>query len=383
MTLIKRKVGEALIPDVQFNIYKFNTKLREEPKKTLILCCFSEFGCESIGAMYCIPRIIKENPSAYIIAVGWYGRSYLYQHLVDEFWELKEEYQFLRDKARAFHNASRNIAKIERSLSQYGFVVTSDKLGHLAVGNYCKKCRAVWPYYEIRERCPKCASLDVEKGLFADVAYWRKKALPIPKPSPEKMAMADAFLQRKEGERIVGIIARNRTTYGRNLPASFYKDLIELLQKKNYRPFWLGEKQSTLACPVEGIIDYSRMPESRDLELTLAVVSKLEFTVQFWTASTRLSAMVDTPYLIVESPDQVYGQGQEAFRMGLTTFGRKKLVLANYLKVFENQKEAIEMVSEGITEMEMGNWKDKIGMVECPEIIEGLREQSISRFGGA
>jgi hypothetical protein len=43
-------------------------------------------------------------------------------------------------------------------------------------------------------------------------------------------------------------------------------------------------------------MDFSRLPEARDLELTLAIISQLQFTVQFWTASTRLAAMVGTPF---------------------------------------------------------------------------------------
>ena len=66
----------------------------------------------------------------------------------------------------------------------------------------------------------------------------------------------------------------------------------------DYNPIWLGEKQSTLACPVSDVVDMTRKPEARDLELTLAIVSQLEFTIQFWTASTRLSALVGTPYLV-------------------------------------------------------------------------------------
>ena len=46
--------------------------------------------------------------------------------LVDEFWELKEEFQWLRDYAKAFHNESKNIDRLEKTLGDQGFVFKCD-----------------------------------------------------------------------------------------------------------------------------------------------------------------------------------------------------------------------------------------------------------------
>jgi predicted Zn-ribbon and HTH transcriptional regulator len=383
MTLMKKKAKEEPICDVQFNIHKFTARPKPTDKeKIVIISCFSEFGCEIVGAMYCVPRIIKEHPDAYVIVMGWYGRPYLYKHLVDEFWELKEEFQFLRDKALAFHHSSKNLSRLEKSVEQFGKVVSSDKLGRLAVGNTCKRCGHLWGDTNEVQRCPQCESIDVVKALFADIRYWKPKMTPIPKPSTEKMEEAEKYLKIPEGTRPVGVVARNRITYGRNLQPEFYVKLIHKLESMSYTPIWLGEKQSTLACPLPHVTDFSRMPESRDLELTLAIISKLEFTVQFWTASTRLAALVGTPFLIFESPDQLFGQGQEAFRLALTTTGKKKLVLSHFLNVYNNNDAAIDLLGKSIKEIETGNWEDVIGMVDERDVVLKLRQQNLHRLAG-
>src|SRR6185369_10540736 len=108
---------------------------------------------------------INENPGAYIIVVGWYGRAYLYKHLVDEFWETKEEFQFLRDKAMAFHHVSKNLGKVEKHLEQFGKVVGSDKLGRMAVGNTCNDCKVLWG--DISNgviKCPQCNSTNIVRA---------------------------------------------------------------------------------------------------------------------------------------------------------------------------------------------------------------------------
>ena len=89
---------EVNLSEVEFNIFKFNNRTRpKDKKKVLIIFSFYEFGTEILGILYCIPRLIHQNPGLYVIVAGWYGREYLYRHLADEYWELKEEHQFLRD----------------------------------------------------------------------------------------------------------------------------------------------------------------------------------------------------------------------------------------------------------------------------------------------
>jgi hypothetical protein len=200
--------------------------------------------------------------------------------------------------------------------------------------------------------------------------------VPIPPPSREKTELAAKLLGRNP----VGVTARNRQAYGRNLQPEFYVKLVQRLQEMDFSPIWIGEKQSTLACPVPGVIDLTRRPEGSDLEFTLALVSQLRFTVQFWTASTRLAGVMGVPYLIFESPDQVFGNGQESYRMALCTLGQKKLALCHYLNVYNDHDQALELISRCINEMNSNNWEDVIGMVDEPMVVAGMREQNLHRF---
>ena len=98
-------VDEKLLDNVDFKIHKLTSNSKPKDKnKVLLICCFSEFGCETVGVMYTIPQIILQNSDKYIIVVGWQGRKYFYQHLVDEFWEINDEHMWLREFSRAFHH---------------------------------------------------------------------------------------------------------------------------------------------------------------------------------------------------------------------------------------------------------------------------------------
>lgn len=378
MPLFKRKNEEKLV-DVKFNVHKFTDKEKPtDPKKIVIVSCFSEFGCEVMGAMYCIPIIKKMYPDAYVIVMGWFGRSYLYKHLVDEFWEAQEEFQWLRDYALAFHNNSKNLQKMEKKAKEFGQVFTADHMGRLVVGNTCRRCKHFWGQTENVNACPSCNNFDIEKGLFADVRSWKQKAVRIPMPCEAKLAEAKKFL----GPNPVAITARNRITYGRNLQPEFYIKLVKKLEDMGYTPIWVGERQTTLECPCPHIVDMTRKPEARDLELTLAIVSQCKFTVQFWTASTRLAAIMGVPYLIFESPDQLFGMGQEGFRLGLCTLGRKKIAICHYLNVFNNNDQAVDLVELAVKQMQANDWEDIIGMVDEPASIAGMRMQNLHRLGG-
>ena len=152
--------------------------------------------------------------------------------------------------------------------------------------------------------------------------------------------------------------------------------LIKLLEDLGYNPIWLGEKQSVLPCPVDHIVDFSRLPESRDLELTLAIISNLQFTVQFWTASTRLASMMGIPWILFESPDQIAGHGQEGKRIALTTdYNKKKLVLAHYFSVVEDHDCGLEYVQRAIKEMNEDNWDDIIGPIEDQSIVADMAQK--------
>lgn len=360
------KMEEEELDSVEFFVHKLNSRRKPQKKdRIIILGCFSEFGCETMGCMYCIPKIAKRYPGRYIIAMGWYGRKYLYQHLVDEFWEIKEEHMWLRDYARAFHHKSENLKKVEMAVSKYGIVFPSSVMGRFAVGNFCRTCGKYWHQWHLKnEQCPACKSTVIVRSVFSDPERYKKEVRPIPRPKKEYMEWAKSFVK----PHTVGVFARGRKTYGRNLPPEFYENLIRMLQRRGYNIVWLGEKQSTQPCPVDDVLDFSRMPESRDLERTLAIICQCDFTIQFWTASSRLAGMMGVPFLLFESPEQIYHSGlypaQEGKRLDLCSFGPKKVVASHYTPSIENQSKTLDLVEEAVREMEEGNYDEMMGLVE-------------------
>jgi hypothetical protein len=375
----KETDAEPDIDNFDFNIIKFSDRPSVSKNKTLIVCCFSEFGCEALVPLYSLPRIIKENPDKYIIVVGWYGREYLYKHLVDEFWEIKEQHMFLREYARAFHNSSKNLSNIEKKLSTFGTVIRSHEHGKYLLGVYCFDCGAIFGADKQVEKCNQCESVNIRQSNFADIERSRSEVVRIPLPSKEKCLAVEKYLKPNS----VGIVARSRKCYGRNLQPEFYIKLINYLESNGYNPIWLGEKQSTMPCPVDHIVDFSRMPESRDLENTLAIISKLKFTIQFWTASTRLASMTNTPWILFESPDQIWGNGQEGYRLNLISFSPGKLILSHYLNVLNNHESSISLVDRSIKEIEQNNYEEIFGLLENEDVVKTMRSQNTKRIGGS
>lgn len=344
---------EEKFKKIGLNVFDFKKRERpKDPAKIMFVFCFSEFGCETLGLMYVIPKMKKEYPETYFIAVGWYGREYLYRHLVDEFWEVKEEHQNLRKYSKAFHHTSRNLMMLERSFRGQGVVCPSAYLGQYVIGKRCLKCKKF--YEEGKDECPECKSKKFDPSIFGNMAEYKKNAVRVPTPSKEILDDANEYID----DNTVGVFARGRETYGRNLSPEFYKKLIFTLEKRGYNIIWLGEKTSTQACPCDHILDFSRLPESRNLELTLAILSKLKFTVQYWTASTRLASMMGTPYLLFESPDQIYGNGQEGYRRWLCDFSNNKLVIAHFHDMHEDNDRCLKLTDKAIEEMEFYNFND-------------------------
>jgi hypothetical protein len=363
--------AEPIVDALRFTTHRISSRVRpDDPRRNLIFPCFSEFGCEVVGAMYCIPRMAQQFPGHYTTVVGWHGREYLYRHLVDEFWELDEDQMWLREYSRAFHHESANLRRFEDSLKGSGVVISDQYMGRITKGTQCNSCWREWPSTTRTEACGFCGSKDLRRSLYSDPAGAKADAvLPRP-PSAAKVAYARTLL----GPRPVGVFARARKCYGRNLPPDFYVGLIELLESLGYTPVWLGEKSTTLPCPVDRVVDFSRAPESRDLETTLAIVSLCEFTVQFWTASTRLAAIARTPYLLFESPEQLWGlKGEEGYRLDLVTTGKRKLAVNHFLNVLNDPKRGLEVVRRCVSEMQRGNYADVIGMVDAPAIVESQR----------
>jgi DNA-directed RNA polymerase subunit RPC12/RpoP len=362
------RLEEKRLNTISFTVHKFNSRPKPKKRERIkIICCFSEFGCEVLGCLYAIPRLIRHYPGQYIIAMGWYGRAYLYRHLVDEFWEINEESMWLRDYTMAFHHLSDNLKRLEEAATEYGNVVPSSSLGKYAIANMCRTCGKFWQEWRKQyEKCPVCGSTVLVKSIFTDIANYKPKACRVPRPRKEVLEWAKMIVKPNT----VGIFARGRKTYGRNLQPEFYVKLIEKLEGMGYNIVWLGEKQTTQPCPVQHILDFSRMPESRDLEKTLAIICQLAFTVQFWTASTRLSGIMGVPFLLFESPEQVYVSysglmgAQEGKRLELCSFGPKKIVLAHYHNVYENHEEGLRLVERAVNEMREDNWEDILGMVQ-------------------
>jgi hypothetical protein len=375
-------IAEERIEDIKFDVFKLNDRPKpNDPRQVIIVSCFSEFGCETTGVIYCLPRIMRDHPGKYKIVVGWHGREYLYRHLVDEFWAVKPEHMWLREYARAFHHDSKNLHRLEKTLENFGVVVPSSYLGRIFISAKCFDCKLFYNTvfldgrYE-KKTCPQCHSSNIMPSISGDVSYWKPRAIRIPPPDESCLESVRKYL----GKKPVGIFARARKCYGRNLQPEFYVGLIELMRGMGYDPIWLGEKVSTMPCPVPDVVDFSRMDESKNLESTLAIIKQCSFTVQFWTASTRLSGMMGVPYLLFESPEQIWGQGQEGIRRNLCDFGPRKLSINHYLNVYQDNAKGLEIVKKCIEEMELGDFEDHIGLVE-ESIVSKLREDNRKRVG--
>lgn len=363
-----RMSPERKLDSMSFSIYKFNKRSRpQDLRKILIIPSFWEFGVETLGMSYCLPQIIHANPDCYIIVVGWYGRSFLYSKMADEYWELSENYQWLREYSDAFRNDSRNVGKLEVKLSQYGKVVNGSSFSQMCVQYFCVECKHGFvTHNHINTRCQKCNGSNLIRPLFGDLAASKKRFVGIPQPSEEKKELMRKYVHGKP----IAIFARNRLRYGRNLSIGFYQRLIDLIKDMGHQPIWMGEKQSVYQCPDPTIVDFTSQPESRDLECTLALLGMCNYTMQYYTASTRLAAMVNTPWILFESADQLVGNGQEGMRIILTTEQeKKKLVIANFQRLLEDEDGAIRYSRIALEEMDKGNHKTIIAMVDNPDMV--------------
>lgn len=344
----KKRETEPIIENIKFNIIKFNNRQKPENKNNVIIfSCFSEFGTEILGTLYCIPRILGGFPGKYSIAVGWQGRSFLYKNLVDEFWEIPEEHMWLRKYSNAFHNNSINLHNIDKSLVKEGRLITYNELSYEVMNPKVEKCTCGGDCKD--NLCIICKKWYGRIGVF----FSNKEEARYPKISWEKIKKWKYKLPQNS----VGIIARNRTTHGRNLPIYYYEWLIDFLKSENFNPVWLGEKVSSYSCPDPNIFDYSSLPEANNLEDTLAVMTQLKFTFQCFTASTRLAGLVGCPFILFESPDQIYGDlGHEGKRLYYCSKSKYKLVITNYndLLDFETFK---RLSQTSILELRQNNYK--------------------------
>lgn len=371
---------EPVIKDIVFKIHKFTPRKRPNSKDIVIFPIFSEFGCETLAVVYCLPLFMQKYCSGkYTVVMGWHGREYFYRHLVDEFWEIPKEFMWLREYCRAFNHTSRNLRRVENKVKKFGQVMDITHLGNTAVFpkmQECLKCKGSIVCEEMQVCC-KCGTIYPSPGIFHDIIKSKELAKWLPMPSKEKMDKVKKYLPRNA----VGITARNRKTYGRNLEPIFYERLIYLLEDLGYNPVWIGETATSLLCPFKRIVDFSSTEDANDLELTLALVSQLEFTVQFWTASTRLAALVGTPYIIFESPDQIWGVGQEGMRLNLITRGKRKMVISHFKSISKDHTAGLSLVRQAVDEMNNGDFDDIIGLVENQDYVKNMKSSQSRRIG--
>lgn len=368
--------SEELLRQVSFKIHKFNNRRKLSKDRTVLICAFSEFGCETVGCLYCLPKLVQGYVGQYVIGVGWYGRAYLYKHLVDEFWELDPQYMFLRDRTYAFHHRSKNLTTIEDKLQAYGKVITSNQLGAYLVGNVCRTCGYYWSESLQRAaHCPTCKSTVIIRSMLTTIKEYQKKVRKIPQPRAEYLEWARKLV----GNNAVCVFARNRKTYGRNLSVNFYHSIALRLKSSGYTVVWAGEKINSIP-PPDGVIDFVSSPYAADLERTLAVICACRFTIQFFTASSRLAGIMGVPFILFESPEQLYPYnferqncGQEGKRLDLTTFGNRKVVVCDFKTLAANEDKGIALLEKAIDELEQGDTNDIIGLVPDKELVLEMR----------
>ena len=350
---LEQTESEVMLDSVKFKVYKNNIRPRPKNKNHIVIfSCFSEFGSELVGCLYCIPKFLQESYLGYyVIVIGWHGREYLYRHLVDEFWELDSDYHWLREYCRAYHHGSKNLRRIEKAVGR--------KFGKLVDSN-------AFSMYTLKE-------------LYVNLEESKKHACWTPMPRKSVYASIDKFLKPNS----VGVIGRHRKCYGRNLQIDFYKKLLDNLQGMGYNPIWIGEPDTTYDCPYSHITNFRGTEESKDLEKVLALISRLQFTIQFWTASTRLAGIVGTPFIIFESPDQIYGIGHEGMRLFLTTRGNKKIVISHFLNVYNDHQGGLKLVNQAIEEIKQNNWNDIVGLVDSENIVLDLIQHNFVKVHGS
>jgi hypothetical protein len=337
--LIQANEGE--LDKVVFNTITFNSNASNKP--ILFLICLVEFGCESLLPHYFLPSFKVLYKSYHIVAISWKGRDVFYRNYVDELWTIDDSCSYLRDYVLAFNSVSKNIKNIENCLGKYGKVYKSSYISHFFLENKCLNCGD--KFYDNSESCQKCKSLKILKS-FIESPKLRKASyvqLNCCKDLPD-----DLNLKFEHGKKYIGIFARKRKTYGRNLPPEFYKKFMSFFDEKGYRFVWLGEKQSSLNCPIDGIFDFTTSKYADNVEVCTAVVARCCATFQAWTASTRLSMLAKVPFCLVESYDQIFGKGQEGKRIELLSDKNisNKFLICNYLRSIEHLDEFTDFCIE-------------------------------------
>ena len=92
--------------------------------------------------------------------------------------------------------------------------------------------------------------------------------------------------------------------------------------------------------------------------------------------------MMGVPYLLVESPEQIWGEGEEGIRRNLCDFGPRTLSVTHYFIVYRDNEGGLRTVKNCLDEMLAGNYDDHIGMVEDRDVVLRMRADNKSRVGG-
>ncbi len=365
---------------IEFNELCFNKHVfteENEFKKKMFFLSFGEFGCETLLPTFLIPRIINNFPEYRKVVVGWSNREYFYRELCDEYWELDPQYMILKNNSYAFENTSVELASLYKRLSPLGIVIDGTKIGKLCVKAKCKKCSFEFEADRGDIYCMKCYSEDIEKSLFQGSRIYRKYAVPLPRIKKEFVDFASNYIP----DNTVALFARNRKTYGRNLSVEHYEKTIDRLISLGYNVVLLGESVSSYNLKNNKIINFMDHEFAGNLEAAFAIVNCCVFSLQFFTASSRISSILDKPFILFESVDQIYGRGQEGIRLSLMTknYNNKKLVLANYADVAENTDESIDLMEQAVRELIQEKKSDDL-FLRPNSFASSLQESGIKRL---
>jgi hypothetical protein len=165
------------------------------------------------------------------------------------------------------------------------------------------------------------------------------------------------------------------------LTTEHYDKIIDMIISLGYNVVLLGESVSSHSLKNEKIINFMNHELAGNLEAAFAIVNKCVFSLQYFTASSRISSLLNKPFVLFESADQVYGRGQEGIRLSLMTkdYNNKKIVLANYVDVAENTDDAVATTKQAIHELLID--KNSNDMFFRPnDYVHSLQESGMKRL---
>ena len=329
-TLIR--TDDVPLEQVIFNRFVFNNN---EGKPVIFLSSLIEFGCESLLPHYFLNSFKEKYSNYHRVAITWSGRRSLYMKHMDEVWELDDKFQNLRDLSLAFHVIGKNLLNIEKSLLNHGEVFQSKLIANTFLETRCKSCGYLFPSQDFAIECERCNSNNLIQSMICEPKKHKDNYCFFDFDFTKYESLLETF---KKDKKYIGIFARHRKTYGRNLTAKFYIDLVKSLKEKGYDVIWLGENQNTLECPCEVAFDMTKSDFSNDVSFCVGLASKCHATFQAWTASTRFSMWAKKPFFLVESHDQLYGKGHEGKRIALLDHEevKNKILIYNFYEASKN-----------------------------------------------